>query len=824
MLHINAGSAAAPAFETLPTAPDVVCDAEGAACFNLELDTPPTITERDLGIGHFAIENRSGEELAERETETVLDRSPGEARKETPPSEKGGTVEGVASTDSFGEGTTEMLSGEVLEGGTETSVEGVGAPSSVASEDSTERQVQLVRKPDGAEADDSFCGGRKDSGRGQCQWEGDALRFPSWAADGWALLCTLVPESELRRIAELGPGDESTDEPADGSADVPLGQELQVLDSAPSTRPPRVAPIGLDEYRKAALQQQGKEEHTQNASEAASGAATPPPPKRVHPEGPRFNYASVTAGAKVVGANKEAKGQGNVLDEDKDKYLRNPCSVDDQWVVIELTQDTRIDTVVLSNFEFYSSGPKDFALFGSQSYPNDGEWAPLGEFTAQNVRTPQSFELSAGAQGAWVRYLLVRLLSHYGAEFYCTLSLIRVHGTDALESFREELVEAMRETGAGALTVSEVVKGDGQGGGEQAGAHEIILVGDMGGAASQADKVGSGTEAAVVSRGFEADGMDELLRTPAELDAAQKKDGASESEGVVGNPEGGPGTKSVAVSAAAKAVAPAETGATMDESAATEEGLRSSNASESGNGTLGSSPPVPDKAALGLSSKDGPAATANTTRTEEPKSSCNETEKVVRPESRGSPSSITPASSNQTTPPAGSPTSALPLAVAPTTSGQASASVAAAGNGRPGAGSGNGRQGGDFVLKVLLQRLKALEANASLFEGYVSETQAQLSRSLNDLDGEVEALAGRLNATTGMAAKMWARLQAVVRDRGSLSRVQISASGSNDRFPMDLHGPSETHLETTLTFAEVPRESLKRGSGAFKHSLCLLAG
>ncbi|GAQ91559.1 hypothetical protein KFL_008070020 [Klebsormidium nitens] len=782
------GSAAAAALIDAPPVPDVVCDAEGAACVHLEPDAPPVITERDLGIGLFSPVKGSAVNSPDKKQETVTGIQSGEREAR---SEQGGGDEVLVSGDSNDERSSGSQGETGGERAPQDAVDGDASPSD-PDVDADRAQVQLVEAEKSEEANDAFCAGRKDSGRGQCQWEGDALRFPGWEGDGWALLCTLVPESELRRMAELTPGDDSAEDAPRTLSDPPPGQELQVLDTAPSTRPPRVAPIGLDEYRKAALQQQ---EQAPNASEAAPGGA-PPAQKRVHPEGPRFNYASVTAGAKVVAANKEAKGQGNVLDEDKDKYLRNPCSVDDQWVVIELTQDTRIDTVVLSNYEFYASGPKNFSLSGSQTYPNDGAWTPLGEFTAQNVRTPQSFELSENAQSAWVRYLLVKLLSHYGAEFYCTLSLVRVHGTDALESFREELVEAMREAGTDAPVGIEGGAETGQGAANQG----------SGLAEEMAALVGGETERNKAEGGLSGeDEVDELLRSPAELDAAQTKEGLARHGEASVREEGESGAKSWGVRVAEKAAAVVDAGATKDGCEVLEEIASRRSSTDRGNSTIESSPQASTAASDKVNTTTSPPTAretkeANANRTEDTQTPSNATDDTARLGNGDATSSTTPGTANQTAAAAASLTSA---SGAPT-----STSGPATGTGwRGGAGSTNGRQGGDFVLRVLLQRLKGLEVNASLFEGYVAETHQQFSHSLNDLDADIEALASRLNATTAMAAKMWARLHAV-------DEARIRALESRD----DLLVTQVAELTTTI--AQL-RQSLSELVFAFLCLSCL---
>ncbi|CDY47608.1 BnaA01g13570D [Brassica napus] len=156
---------------------------------------------------------------------------------------------------------------------------------------------------------------------------------------------------------------------------------------------------------------------------------------RLEPDGTGYNYASAMKGAKVVEHNKEAKGASNVLGKDHDKYLRNPCSVSNKYVVIELAEETLVDTVRVANFEHYSSNLKEFSLSGSLSYPTD-TWTHAGRFVAANAKQVQTFRLQ---EPKWLRYLKLSLISHYGSEFYCTLSVVEVFGIDALEQMVEDL-------------------------------------------------------------------------------------------------------------------------------------------------------------------------------------------------------------------------------------------------------------------------------------------------------------------------------------------------------------------------------------------------
>lgn len=156
---------------------------------------------------------------------------------------------------------------------------------------------------------------------------------------------------------------------------------------------------------------------------------------RIELDGTEYNYASAFKGAKVVAHNKEAKGASNILGKDHDKYLRNPCSAGRKFVVIELAEETLVDVVRIANFEHYSSNFKEFELSGGLSYPTE-TWTPLGNFVAENVKHIQSFKL---AEPKWLRYLKLSLLSQYGSEFYCTLSVLEVYGIDAIERMLEDL-------------------------------------------------------------------------------------------------------------------------------------------------------------------------------------------------------------------------------------------------------------------------------------------------------------------------------------------------------------------------------------------------
>ncbi|XP_004141528.1 SUN domain-containing protein 4 [Cucumis sativus] len=205
----------------------------------------------------------------------------------------------------------------------------------------------------------------------------------------------------------------------------------------PESKPPKgdissdTVLLGLEEFKSRAFVSQGKSETGQAGNTI----------HRLEPGGAEYNYASASKGAKVLAFNKEAKGASNILGKDKDKYLRNPCSAEEKFVVIELSEETLVVTIEIANFEHHSSNLKEFEVHGSLVYPTD-VWFKLGNFTAPNAKHAHRFVLK---DPKWVRYLKLNFLTHYGSEFYCTLSTVEVYGMDAVEMMLEDLISAQHK-------------------------------------------------------------------------------------------------------------------------------------------------------------------------------------------------------------------------------------------------------------------------------------------------------------------------------------------------------------------------------------------
>ena len=152
----------------------------------------------------------------------------------------------------------------------------------------------------------------------------------------------------------------------------------------------------------------------------------------------RFNYASFDCAAAVRNTNPQASGAVSVLiEKNKDSYMLNECSAENKFIILELCDDIAIDTVVLANFEFFSSTFRTFRVSVSDRYPVKlDKWKVLGEYEARNSREIQAFLVENPL--IWARYLRIEFLTHYGNEFYCPLSLIRVHGKTMIEDYKND--------------------------------------------------------------------------------------------------------------------------------------------------------------------------------------------------------------------------------------------------------------------------------------------------------------------------------------------------------------------------------------------------
>lgn len=92
-----------------------------------------------------------------------------------------------------------------------------------------------------------------------------------------------------------------------------------------------------------------------------------------------INFASESAGAVILEKSKGSKGYHNLLSDDRDKYGIAPCK-EKKWLVIGLSEDILVKTILMDNYEKYSSLLNEFHVLGSTSYPTS-RWQDLGTHT-----------------------------------------------------------------------------------------------------------------------------------------------------------------------------------------------------------------------------------------------------------------------------------------------------------------------------------------------------------------------------------------------------------------------------------------------------------
>ncbi|KAI1032888.1 hypothetical protein LB504_006373 [Fusarium proliferatum] len=173
----------------------------------------------------------------------------------------------------------------------------------------------------------------------------------------------------------------------------------------------------------------------------------------------RFSYSSFDAGATILKTSPGARNAKAILVENKDSYLLFECSAKEKWFIVELSDDVYIDTVVLANFEFFSSMIQTFTVSVSDRYPvKRDEWKQIGVFQAENSRAIQPF-LVENAQ-IFSKYVRIDYLTHYGKQYYCPVSLLRIHGSRFFAAFNEDRNDDTNEAEEAKVTPQALPSGE----------------------------------------------------------------------------------------------------------------------------------------------------------------------------------------------------------------------------------------------------------------------------------------------------------------------------------------------------------------------------
>ncbi|KAJ3365460.1 hypothetical protein GGF32_009318 [Allomyces javanicus] len=177
-----------------------------------------------------------------------------------------------------------------------------------------------------------------------------------------------------------------------------------------------------------------------------------------------FNYASIDCAAVIRSTNPEAKGATSILTENKDSYLLSPCRVGKhsvRHVVVELCDEILVNTLVLANYELFSSTFRHVRVWVNSVYPpTDAKpWRVLADLDAANSRSPQVFQVTKPV--AWARYMKLEFLSQYGAQYFCPVSLLRVHGRTMLEEYKLQQTKAAKQAAAAVASTAAGAAGAG---------------------------------------------------------------------------------------------------------------------------------------------------------------------------------------------------------------------------------------------------------------------------------------------------------------------------------------------------------------------------
>ncbi|XP_072504703.1 SUN domain-containing ossification factor isoform X2 [Notamacropus eugenii] len=235
----------------------------------------------------------------------------------------------------------------------------------------------------------------------------------------------MVTKSEFESVEPNEQDSDLQKSPLNASEKLKEGSDYRKFGDTDPPKDPGDIPT-FDEWKKKVMEVEKEKSQSMHPSSNGVQHST----KKVQKN--RNNYASVECGAKILAANPEAKSTSAILIENMDLYMLNPCSTK-IWFVIELCEPIQVKQFDIANYELFSSTPKDFLVSISDRYPTS-KWIKLGTFHGRDERTVQSFPLD---EQMYAKYVKVELVSHFGSEHFCPLSLIRVFGTSMVEEYEE---------------------------------------------------------------------------------------------------------------------------------------------------------------------------------------------------------------------------------------------------------------------------------------------------------------------------------------------------------------------------------------------------
>ncbi len=177
----------------------------------------------------------------------------------------------------------------------------------------------------------------------------------------------------------------------------------------------------------------------------------------------RINYASSACSARILASNPEAAAPSALLSPSKDTYLRYACALKDKFVVVELCEAIKIDTVVLANYELFASTVGGFKVYGAVDKLTDPGvmqvlWKLIltAEMSDRLASQDQAFPVESGA---FIKYLRIEFNDQFhGHERLCPISVLKVYGKTMLDEFKEDLNGDGKSKAKDVVSVTNVSK------------------------------------------------------------------------------------------------------------------------------------------------------------------------------------------------------------------------------------------------------------------------------------------------------------------------------------------------------------------------------
>lgn len=253
----------------------------------------------------------------------------------------------------------------------------------------------------------------------------DFLSFEKWKAGQFQVLRASGQNPESKR--------------EEGSKERPLEDDASTVSTPISDEKSFDLPV--EESKDTHMRKNGRTPVTYNTKRQAEPTAQQ---KSTTLSPHRYNYASPDCSARIQSASPQSQHASSVLHKSKDRYMLTPCSAKEHWVIIELCDDIRIEAIEIGMFEFFSGIVKEVKLSigggdddGREDQDEDkSAWQEVGRFIGKSVRGTQTFTLDQPT--SFQRFIRLDFPSHYGSEYYCPISSIKVYGMNQMEAFKWE--------------------------------------------------------------------------------------------------------------------------------------------------------------------------------------------------------------------------------------------------------------------------------------------------------------------------------------------------------------------------------------------------